>query len=298
MSGRTPVAIGQGERGDDVYAVVSRVTQAAGVKALQIGFALMLIAAVSDGVFGVMAGGGGRVALEGIALVGLAGAGYARAEQAANLLTPPGRVVVCSALFGVAGIADWGVQQHFAEVAPAVVWIAVIVSSTRWVVLTVIVSALGYLAGLAIQGHTLMWMADGPGHDLVANQLVDLIANAGVVGLLVAIFTRFVRTIPEQLAQARNGAGVFTPQLNAAVGFGPIGLLGRGDPVMIVDALTDQERDVLRLLADGLAPKQAALELRVSVSAVRTRIANAKRRTGSRTLEQLIALFAEVSGAD
>jgi hypothetical protein len=40
-----------------------------------------------------------------------------------------GRVVILAALFAVVGAVDWGIQSRFDEVAPATVWIAVIVSS-------------------------------------------------------------------------------------------------------------------------------------------------------------------------
>lgn len=57
--------------------------------------------------------------------------------------------------------------------------------------------------------------------------------------------------------------------------------------------LTKSERRVLELLACGLAPKQAAWELGVSIATVRSHIASAKRKTGARTLVQLVWAFAE-----
>ena len=58
-------------------------------------------------------------------------------------------------------------------------------------------------------------------------------------------------------------------------------------------SLTRAERSVLELLASGRAAKQAARDLSVTLTTVRTHIAAAKRKTGARTLEQLIALFVE-----
>jgi DNA-binding CsgD family transcriptional regulator len=57
-------------------------------------------------------------------------------------------------------------------------------------------------------------------------------------------------------------------------------------------SLTRSERRVLGLLAQGLAPKQAAWELHVAISTVRSHIAAAKRKTGARTLQQLVGEFA------
>jgi hypothetical protein len=34
-------------------------------------------------------------------------------------------VVILAALFALAGAFDWGIQSHFDEVAPAIVWIVV-----------------------------------------------------------------------------------------------------------------------------------------------------------------------------
>jgi DNA-binding NarL/FixJ family response regulator len=57
--------------------------------------------------------------------------------------------------------------------------------------------------------------------------------------------------------------------------------------------LTLSQRGVLELLAQGLAPKQAAWERRVAISTVRSHIAAAKRKTGARTLHQLVGAFVE-----
>ena len=56
--------------------------------------------------------------------------------------------------------------------------------------------------------------------------------------------------------------------------------------------LTCSERRVLTLLAQGLAPKQAAWELHVAISTVRSHIASAKRKSGARTLQQMVGAFA------
>lgn len=59
--------------------------------------------------------------------------------------------------------------------------------------------------------------------------------------------------------------------------------------------LTTAECRVLMLLAQGLAPKQAAWELQLALSTVRTHIASCKRKTGARTLQQLVGAFAEAA---
>src|SRR5215207_1881580 len=68
------------------------------------------------------------------------------------------------------------------------------------------------------------------------------------------------------------------------------------DPARFV-RLTASERCVLTLLAHGLAPKQAAWELQVAISTVRSHIAAAKRKSGARTLQQLVGAFARADVA-
>ncbi len=272
---------------------MASVIAAVAATTLQMAFGLMLVAAVSDLGFAAAEGDGAGTLIEGALLVALAAIGLRFPGPAARLLTRRGAVVFAAFLFAFAGMLDWGLQLHYSEVAPAIVGIAVIVSSPRWVLLTVIVSVLGYLAGLAALGHSIGWMFRGQGLNLVVNQVVDLVAYGAVVVLLVYFVKRFLTTVPAQLASAREGDGALTPELNAAVRGARLPLLERGDPVAITAMLSDGERDLLALLADGLVPKQAAVELSLSLAGVRSRIASAKRKTGCRTLEQLIALYAE-----
>lgn len=265
--------------------------------ALRVGFALMTISAASDTLFALLDGGGLLAGLEGAVLTGVGVAGLLHPATAARLLRPPGRVVILAALFAVAGAFDWGIQSHFAEVAPAIVWIAVIISSPGWVVTCVLVSAAGYLVDLLLKGHSLAWTLTPTGRELVINQWVDLVANAGVVFVLVILLRRFITGVPARLAAARAGASAVTPALAAAVRAEPVALLPRANATSVIAPLTEAERKVLALLTDGLVPKQAALELSVTLPTVRSHIAAAKRKTGARTIEQLVGLYAEASHA-
>ena len=95
--------------------------------------------------------------------------------------------MIAAALFALAGAFDWSIQSHFSEVAPAIVWIAVIVSSPPWIVACVLVSAAGYLVDLLLKGHSLAWTLTPTGRELVVNQWVDLAANAGAKPLHVLL---------------------------------------------------------------------------------------------------------------
>jgi DNA-binding CsgD family transcriptional regulator/small basic protein len=263
------------------------------IASLRIGMGLMTIAAASDWLFATIAGAGFVAMLEGAALVALGAAGLVWSRGMARLLTPRGRVLILALLFAAVGGLDFGLQRHYPEVAPAIVWIAAIVASAAWVWICVGVSMAGYLADLALQGHSVAWMFAGAGQNDVANQLIDLAANAAVVLLLVAILRRFVSAIPASLASVRAGGRSLTPQLAIAAGRQARGLLPRADPKAVTASLTASERRVLALLIQGRAAKQAAYDLALSVATVRTHIASAKRKTGARTLEQLVALVAE-----
>jgi DNA-binding CsgD family transcriptional regulator len=283
-----------GGNADDVVAVAA---EALAVAALRVGFALMVIAAVSDALFALLDGGGLLAGVEGVVFTGLAVGGLLYPALAARLLRPPGRVVILAALFALAGALDWGIQIRFAEVAPAIVWIAVIVSSPVWVAACVLVSAGGFLADLLVKGHSLAWTLTPVGRELVVNQWVDLVANAGVVLVLIVLLRRFIAGVPASLAAARAGGPAVTPGLAAVVRGDPVALLPRADPASVIAPLTDAECRVLELLADGLVPKQAALRLSVTLPTVRSHIAAAKRKTGARTIEQLVGLYAQASHA-
>jgi DNA-binding CsgD family transcriptional regulator len=282
----------------EAASVAATAAQALGEAALQVGFGLMTIAAASDTVFALADGAGPLAGAEGTVLIALAVAGLTWPAVAWRLLRPTGRAVIPAAVFAGAGALDWGVQSHFAEVAPAIVWIAVIVSSPPWLVACVAVSGLGYVGDVLLKGHSLAWTLTPRGRELVANQWIDLVANAAVTWILVTLLRRFIAGVPSTLAAARQGAPAVTPALASAVRAQPVALLPRAEPSALIAALTDAEHRVLGLLREGLLPKQAAVELAVALPTVRSHIAAAKRKTGARTIEQLVGIYAEATGAD
>jgi DNA-binding CsgD family transcriptional regulator len=141
-------------------------------------------------------------------------------------------------------------------------------------------------------------MVSGSGDVEITTQLVDLAANAALALVLVRIVSRYFARAPARLAEARAGAPTLTPQLALAMGAPPPPPLARAAAGDLTRSLSEAECRVLALLAGGRAPKQAAAELCVSLSTVRSQLASAKRKTGARTLEQLVALFAEATDGD
>lgn len=269
-------------------------TNEVAVAVMRVGFGLMAAVAASDSLFAALASAPATTVAIGAILTICAGFGLLRPELAARLLRPRGRALWPVALFAAAGALDPGVQIHYAEVASAIVWIAVITSSARFVGLCVLVSGAGYVADLALQGHSVHWLSTGSGRDLVANQIIDLAANAGVMLLLIAVLRRFVAGAPQRVADVRFGGRSLTPQL-ALAARGPLRGLPRADSHNLIERLTPAERRVLVLLVNGRAPKQAARDLVVSLATVRSHIASARGKCGARTLEQLVAIFAEGS---
>jgi DNA-binding CsgD family transcriptional regulator len=259
---------------------------------LRVGFALMLAAVVTDWVFAAIAGAGAVTMVEGAALAAVAVAGLRHPARAHRVLSRRGMVLVPAAVFALVGAVDFGLQVHYVEVPPAIVWIAVIVAAPRWFMLCVAVSAVGYVGDLALQGHSVAWLTSGVGENLISNQAVDLVANAGALWLLMLALRTFLAGAPTSVVSVRDGARSLTPQLALAVAQ-PRALLDRADPRAVTSGLSGAEWRVVALLAQGRAPKQIALESSLALATVRSHIANAKRKTGARTVEQLAALLVE-----
>jgi DNA-binding CsgD family transcriptional regulator len=117
------------------------------------------------------------------------------------------------------------------------------------------------------------------------------------VFVLVNLIRRFTASVPTSLASVRASGPAITPELAAAVRTELLALLPRADPIQLIAPLTNAERKVLALLRDGLLPEQAALELSITLATVRSHIAAAKRKTGARTIEQLIGIYAQATDA-
>jgi DNA-binding CsgD family transcriptional regulator len=283
---------------DAVGQTVQSATYGVALAALRIGMVLTALAAATDLLFAVAGGHDAAATVaEGVLLTGLAVGGLVRADLAASLLTPRGRVTILAALFAAAGAVDPGLQSHYGEVMSAIMFISALVSSPRWVALTLAVAVLGYVGDLAVNGHSLDWMFVGAGQSSVATQVADLVLNALAGMALLALLRSFMIRIPATLAAARTDGIAVTPLLARAVVPTVQAQLPRADPRDVIEPLTTAERDVLALLAHGRAPKQAAYERGIAISTVRSHIRAAKRKTGARTLEQLVALFAEAEVA-
>jgi DNA-binding CsgD family transcriptional regulator len=271
-------------------------TAGVGEAALRAGLTLLVVVAATNCVFALVAGAGVLAAGQGIVLVAAGLAGVVRVDVAARVLLPKGRVVLLVGLFSVGGALDAGLYEHFGAVAGALVCIAAFVCAARWVALCVVVCVVGYLGALARHGSSLAWMV-GDGRYIIAGHLVNFAGNGAVGLLMVALLRRFLAGAPQRLAAVRAGGRSLTAQLALAASGRHVAVLPAADPRTLIARLTHGERQVVALLAAGRVPKQAANDLSIALATVRSRLASAKRKTGARTLDQLVAMYSEAERA-
>jgi len=260
--------------------------------ALRAGLALVVVVAATNCVFALLAGAGALVAVQGVVIVALGVAGAVRTDVAERVLLPKGRVVVLAGAFGIGGALDAGLYEHFGGIAGAIVCIAALVSSGRWVALCLAVCVVSYLGALLLHGAQLAWIV-GDGRYVIAGQVVNFAGNGAVGLLMIALLRRFLAGAPQQLAAVRAGGRSLTAQLALAASGRHVALLPAADARTLIAGLTRGEREVMALLATGRVPKQAAHDLSIVLATVRSRIASAKRKTGARTLDQLVAMVTE-----
>lgn len=261
--------------------------------ALQTGMTLLLAtAALGTGVV-IVQGGSFVLIAQGLLIVAITVVSLIRVDIAVRVLRRRGVVIALVGVFCGAGAVEHGLQPAYSSVLLALVWISAVVESAPGVLVCVLVAWVGFALDVLLEGHVLQ-----AEHGSVAAQsigeLAILLVSSGLTFAAIRILRITLARAPAGLEQARAGASdSLTPALAAAVRGERIGALSRGDPVAITASLSPAERAVLTLLARGLAPKQAARELVVTLATVRSHIASAKRKTGARTLEQLVGLFAE-----
>jgi DNA-binding CsgD family transcriptional regulator len=200
-----------------------------------------------------------------------------------RLRRQPWLVVVVAAAQILAAVLDEPIGGAYVAFSLTSIGLAVVAARTRTVWLCVAVLEAGFLAAVLSQHSLHQLAADGE-----LGGVVGVIVSYPVIALLLLtlrrLFTRFSASAETIVLAIRAGAPVLTPALAAAVA-GPR-LLSPGRAT----ALTPAEVRAVEALASGRAPKQIALDQRVSLSTVRTHLKHAKRKTGARTLRELAAL--------
>ena len=256
---------------------------------------LVLLMATAGLGTAVLIGQNGSAVLiaQGVLLVSTALLGFVKIDAAMRILRPRGSVCALIAIFCVLGAFQHGLEAAYSSVLLALVWISAVVDSPKEVAICVLIAWGGFAVDVALEGHALQ-VAHGSVAAQSTGELAILLISAGMTFAAISILRMTIAGASTSLADVRAGtAPSVTPALTSAVRGEPIPLLPRGDAVAITQELSPSERAVLTLLAEGLAPKQAARELGVALTTVRSHIASGKRKTGARTLEQLVGLYAE-----
>jgi DNA-binding CsgD family transcriptional regulator len=262
--------------------------------ALQTGLGLLLATAAIGSAVLIGEGGSPLLVVEGLGIVGASAVLIVQVGAAARLLRRRGAVWVAVVLFSALGAIEHRLQLNLSNVLIAAVWIAAVVGPTSSVLVTVVLAWVGYMADVLLEPSALR-AANGSLLSQGVGELVILIISAGLTATAIRILRATLADAPNRIAEARSGTAVPSGlgRLAAAVGSDARASLPRGDSAAIVACLSAREREVLDLLAQGLAPKQIAGRSFVALATVRSRIASAKRKTGARTLDQLVGLYAE-----
>lgn len=196
------------------------------------------------------------------------------------------------ALANAATVASTGgIDSPVLAVCMYVGWIASVVVGARAVILTSLTIGCSMLAGYLLAGNSFSEILSEP-YRYVALTNAVLPIVTGMVGLLLAgVINSIFNGLPETIAGLRRGAGATTTAMTALFRGEPVLLLPPSTrPAAVAARLTAAEREVVALLADGHHPKQIAQKRDVAISTVRSQIKAAKRKTGSRTIEQLIVV--------
>jgi DNA-binding CsgD family transcriptional regulator len=200
-------------------------------------------------------------------------------------------VVLASADTLTAGVTG-GIDSPLLAVCMYAGWIASVVVLPRPALCVSLAISSSLFAGYLLAGDSVGDIFTGP-YRYGAVTSVALPCATGVVGVLIASVTNSTfNRLAEILATTRAGGPAATPGLTALLAGTPLG----GSPAIVGSRrllvagrtpLTESEQAVVRLLAEGHAPKQIALLRGVKLSTVRSQLKRAKQKTGARTLPEL-----------
>jgi DNA-binding CsgD family transcriptional regulator len=193
-----------------------------------------------------------------------------------------------------------GITSPLLSVSIYVGWIASVVLRTRAAAAMTVAISASIFAGYFAAGASLGDVFTGP-QRYAAITAAMLPIVTGVVGVLLAGVTNSIfNRLPEMLDDLRAGRDATTPALTAVLArvdvraLPPAIISGRSEATKRI-ALTNAERAVVTLLAEGHTPQQIAILRGVAISTTRSQIKSAKRKAGARTIDELIAAAWEES---
>jgi DNA-binding CsgD family transcriptional regulator len=217
-------------------------------------------------------------------------------ERAARYLRRPWTVAVAVAVVsvGVAAAGTW--NNPCTNELFAMMGVAAVVESNRRVLVCVLLAMTGHVGGLLVAGYTPTQLVDSSHIEPVVNVLADFALFALVLLLALGACRRVLGTARESLDFVRGGGYTITRELGVALRRADDAPLARLPPARAVDIaalLNGRELELVRQLGSGLLPKEIAHRTGTPMLTIRSRIASAKRKTGARTIEQLVGLIAE-----
>ena len=229
-------------------------------------------------------------------------AGAVRPEAVAWLLlrwrwTTP---LVAAASVGTILASD-GLDSLLKTEANWLAWAAPVVLGTAASLAIAAILSTGLLTAMLLGGRSLHDIIAGPDRYTAVTDLVNPFVIVLVALAFTGVFRVILRGAATTLASARGGGPTSTPGMSQLLAGRPARALPAGAfapdsaPDMTIDprepatALSQAEREIIELLADGRTPQQIALQRERSVETVYDQIASAKHKAGARTIEHLIA---------
>lgn len=241
----------------------------------------------------------GQVGL-GVVLTAAWCGGALRPEAVVRVLAPSGRAILLlgAVAAGIALAGTW--NSPYVPVENLVVALGVVFESPRRIAGCVLLAVAGYLGGLLAQGYSLGALEQAPYAGTIAVNSADFATIALILLATISVTRRLMADLPLIVAGRPVGFGPPTAALAQALidGEDTDGCLAlpKASPAALVRPLTDTERQIVAALAAGRHPKQLAHDRGVSLATVRAQLRSAKRKTGARTLEQLVAFLVEAGG--
>lgn len=211
-------------------------------------------------------------------------------------------VLLAGATTVTAGLTG-GVESPLLATAIYAGWIAVVIPPRPVMVMSAAIS-LALLIGYVLAAESLSEIvAENRRYDAAVNAALPLIT--GLVGVLIAYVTNAIFSgLRAHVDGVRSGRPAATPGLTALLAGGRVVEDGKPEkPLTALELpavtprhrrrmvpgtpLTETERDIVRLLADGQTPKQIAHLRGVQLGTVRSQLKRAKNKTGAKTLAEL-----------
>jgi DNA-binding CsgD family transcriptional regulator len=249
---------------------------------LWVAFGSLVLAVLGD----LGAHPGRRVLIGLLLMLTAAAALWRRAAVSAALRARPWLiVVVAAAQLGVIAL-DGVLGTPYVAVSRTTVALAAIVARPRTVWLCVAVLDAVYAAAVLSLSPPAGLVRDGHLHSVLGALLGFPFVALVLLGLA-RLFGRLRADAVPASSALRAGARVLRPALTAAIE--RAGERGR-TAARSADSLTNTELMTVAGLARGSTPKGLAHAWGISLETVRTHLKRAKRKTGARTLHQLVAV--------